>query len=103
MIRRAKTYLQRQPRPQPEPDLRPSARRRGYDAKWEKVRKTFITHHPLCAFCQALATVVDHIKPLNQDGARLSSTNLRSVCTTCHARLTANLRRTGRNEMPDGQ
>lgn len=99
MVTRAKTYLQRRPRP-PAPDFRPSARQRGYDGKWERIRRAYLAHNPLCAFCGALATLVDHIKPLSQGGARLDVRNLRSCCRDCHARITANLRRTGRNEMP---
>ncbi len=82
------------------PDHRPSARRRGYDAKWDKVRAAYLARFPLCEFCQDIATAVDHIVPLRQGGPRLCESNLRPVCRDCHAQLTANLRATGRNEMP---
>lgn len=96
---RAKTILQRRPIRLP-PDLRATAAARGYDAKWQRVRHAVLTHNPLCCFCSDVATLVDHITPLSQGGARLDVRNLRPVCRDCHALLTANLRRTGRNEMP---
>jgi 5-methylcytosine-specific restriction protein A len=99
------------PRFQPAPaEQRENAHARGYDRTWRKVRLAFLREHPLCAFmnhphagheCEKAASVVDHIVPLPH-GPRLDWSNLRAVCTTCHAKLTANLTRTGKNEMPRG-
>jgi len=47
---------------------------RGYTYRWQKVRKLFLTQHPLCIICQSegvitTATIIDHIIPHkgNQD------------------------------------
>lgn len=47
---------------------RKSARERGYDTRWDKARKWYLRHHPLCRYCTRegkieAAIVVDHIKP----------------------------------------
>jgi len=47
---------------------RDTSNERGYSYRWQKVRKLFLTQHPLCIVCQFLgmvtaATVVDHIIP----------------------------------------
>ena len=39
---------------------RPSAYRRGYDAKWMRFAKEFLREHPVCAICGKPAQVVDH-------------------------------------------
>ena len=46
---------------------RQSSNERGYNARWQKARTTFLMHHPLCAECEredrlTPATVVDHVK-----------------------------------------
>ena len=53
---------------------RSSAAARGYDSRWNKARKVYLNHHPLCVKCLAegkyvKATVVDHVVPHrgNQD------------------------------------
>jgi hypothetical protein len=53
-------------------DSRPSASQRLYDSRWDKARKTYLEHHPLCVACRnhgrnTKATVVDHIKPHNRN------------------------------------
>lgn len=78
---------------------RGSAAQRGYDRQWRKVRDAFLARHPLCE-CGQGASIVDHVVPINQGGRRLDESNLRSVCTACHAAMTGNLRRTGQNERP---
>jgi len=45
---------------------------RGYGAKWQKARATYLASHPLCVMCEALgraevATVVDHVVPHRGD------------------------------------
>ena len=81
---------------------RGSASARGYDANWQRFREAWLTENPVCVFCGKLASIVDHIKPLSRGGARLDPHNVRSVDIDCHALLTANLKKTGRNEMPAG-
>jgi len=65
---------------------RPTANQRGYNGKWQRQRKSYLTRHPYCAMCKtALATVVDHIeahrgrKEVFQD-----QQNWQSLCSFCH-------------------
>ncbi|QJC52796.1 HNH endonuclease [Paenibacillus albicereus] len=49
-------------------DLRESAAKRGYDARWRERRVRFLQQHPICLECYmeerlTPATVVDHIIP----------------------------------------
>jgi 5-methylcytosine-specific restriction protein A len=101
---KAKSFHQQRPLP----DRRPSASRRGYDRAWQTFRLYHLREHPLCVFrehpsaradCLRAATIVDHVVPLQAGGARLDADNVRSVCRCCHAKLTANCRHTGRNEI----
>jgi len=69
---------------------RGSARARGYDSDWRKLRDRVLALSPLCRMCEergetTLATMVDHIVPLNQGGARLDETNLQPLCAADHA------------------
>jgi 5-methylcytosine-specific restriction enzyme A len=62
------------------------------DSRWSGswgLREQVLTLNPLCALCGALATCVDHIRPHRGD-ERLAYdvTNLRSLCTACHGRVT---------------
>lgn len=68
-----------------------SASRRGYDARWRRLRGMFIRSHPLCAdpFDRhagkpIAATDVDHIVPLSSGGTN-NWTNLQSLCHSCHS------------------
>lgn len=56
---------------------------------WRKARKHYLSAHPFCEEClrsgrHTPATVVDHIKPINQGGAPLDESNLQSLCSACH-------------------
>lgn len=52
---------------------------------WRKARKRYISLHPICSACgRAIATVVDHIIPINQGGAPLDERNFQSLCASCH-------------------
>jgi 5-methylcytosine-specific restriction endonuclease McrA len=67
-----------------------NASQRGYDWAWAKVSKYVRTNEPVCRHCKnALATMVDHIKPLKQGGDRLALNNLQPLCHSCHATKTA--------------
>lgn len=90
-------------------ERRGSAAERGYDYDWQQFREQFLREHPVCCFaehprhrheCTIAASVVDHIKPLSQGGARLDPSNCRAVCRRAHEVITENLKRTGRNELP---
>lgn len=64
---------------------RPTARQRGYDVKWEKVRRLFLRDHPQCA-CGAPATTVDHRIPHRGNHALFwDRTNWQALCTHCHS------------------
>jgi len=67
---------------------RPTNRILGYDAAWTRLRDAFIAAHPFCAFCGDVAQQVDHVRPFysRHDPLRLDRFNLRSLCTSCHAR-----------------
>ncbi|MER9210060.1 HNH endonuclease signature motif containing protein [Mesorhizobium sp. M0771] len=67
---------------------RPSARERGYDGKWQKARAEYLIANPICRYCPAPATVVDHIKPHRRD-MRLfwSRSNWQPLCTPCHSSI----------------
>jgi 5-methylcytosine-specific restriction endonuclease McrA len=98
MPTKAVSFSQRQPRRRTV-DRRASTAERGYGGQWQKLRLWHLRHNPLCVFCDSAASIVDHIKPITAGGEPLNPYNLRSVCPNCHARLTANYRRTGVNEM----
>ena len=65
---------------------------RGYDARWQAVRMTYLMHHPICERCRtdgriAPATLVHHIKELGDGGARLDARNLMALCQPCHEEI----------------
>lgn len=77
-------------------DQRGTARQRGYDHRWEKLRAWHIARHPLCEDCLLEGNVtavddVDHVVPFTSrnDPRRLDPTNLRSLCRPHHNRKTA--------------
>ena len=58
--------------------------------EWRSVRRYQLEHFPLCAECLKAgrytpATLVDHIKPIREGGARLDMANLQSLCWSCHS------------------
>jgi 5-methylcytosine-specific restriction protein A len=71
-------------------DDRLSARKRGYNSRWEKARATFLASHPLCCMCErkgdiAPATVVDHVIPHRGDQKLFWDTdNWQSLCKPHH-------------------
>lgn len=74
---------------------RGTSSQRGYGSRWQKVRATFLAHHPLCAHCKAsgyitAAKVVDHIRPHRGDQALFwNHDNWQALCKPCHDRKTA--------------
>ena len=74
-------------------DNRPSSRARGYDHKWSKYRAQYLKHHPLCVMClekgiYTPATVIDHIKPVENgqaDPLFWVGSNHQSLCRDCHS------------------
>jgi 5-methylcytosine-specific restriction protein A len=67
-------------------DERVAANQRGYDSNWTKFRDIFIRQHPVCNRCDSIATVVHHIKPLDQGGSKHDERNLEALCRACHER-----------------
>ncbi len=76
-----------------QPD-RPSASKRGYSSKWQRVSKAYLRKHPLCVKCYAdgkfvTATVVDHIIPHRGDAALMwDEANWQALCKPCHDKKT---------------
>jgi 5-methylcytosine-specific restriction protein A len=77
---------------------RGSARARGYDAAWQRVRAEQLAEHPLCQCDECregelqvtAADVVDHIVPVSvRPDLRLVKSNLRSMTKAHHDRHTA--------------
>lgn len=61
---------------------------------WRKVSALQRKEEPLCRECLRVgvltpATLVDHIVPIKDGGARLDSANLQSLCDACHSRKSA--------------
>lgn len=71
-----------------------------YGYTWRKIRKMYLTAHPLCEMCRAngryvAAEEVHHKQPL-ADGGTHDFDNLMALCKSCHSRITANSSSWGR-------
>ena len=62
-------------------------------AQWQRIRRAFLAHHPLCEHCTLLgvttpATQADHLVRLvdNDHFRRTSWKGLQALCAGCHAR-----------------
>lgn len=68
---------------------------RGYDSRWQKARRTYLSHHPLCVECEALgrvaaATVVHHVVAHRGDQRLFWDVgNWAALCRMHHDRHTA--------------
>jgi 5-methylcytosine-specific restriction endonuclease McrA len=67
-----------------------SANRKGHalyrTKRWRMTRRRILFDQPLCK-CGAIATDVDHIRPLPQANP-YDPANLQPLCKTCHGRKT---------------
>ena len=77
-------------------------------SKWRKFREMFLRLHPLCIGyrhqCDGLATIVDHIVPIADGGAKLDTANCQPLCASCHSRKTQDdIRARGRVKSPNPQ
>jgi len=69
---------------------RGSAAAHGYDANWRRVRDRQLQACPICQRCQARrATIVHHI---DGNAFNNASTNLLSVCASCHQKIHSDMR-----------
>lgn len=74
---------------------RGTAASRGYDSRWGKARKAFLSTHPDCIQCQhqgrvIAATVVDHIRPHKGDDELFwDPGNWQALCKAHHDQKTA--------------
>lgn len=66
---------------------------RGYDAKWQKLRRRKLLEHPWCARCLAAgrleAATIGHHKDEFEgqyDSRRLDGDNVEPLCRECHER-----------------
>jgi 5-methylcytosine-specific restriction endonuclease McrA len=78
--------------------VRTGAHKRGYGARWTKLRNWWISIQPRCVGwpnangcpLNATGSIVDHIIPHRGDESLLySAQNLQTLCRSCHARKTA--------------
>lgn len=80
---------------------RGTSAQRGYGARWQRYRRTFLAAHPLCVFCLRMgrtepATVVDHIEPHKGDEVLFWDTdNWQSLCASCHNGTKQQLEKSG--------
>jgi 5-methylcytosine-specific restriction protein A len=73
--------------------------------EWRRLRRRYITEHPLCEDCNAAgryvpAQEVHHVTPVRAGGGLLDWANLRALCKRCHSQHTA--REGGRWGAPRG-
>ncbi|WP_448192718.1 HNH endonuclease signature motif containing protein [Azospirillum sp. sgz301742] len=72
--------------------MRGTARQRGYDRDWERVRAEFVKANPVCCVpdCGKPTTDVDHIVSVREaPHRRLDPTNFRPFCHAHHSQRTA--------------
>lgn len=84
------------------PDYRKTAPQRGYDWRWQKLRKAYVAEHPWCEDCllegkHVPVHEVDHVIPFKSldDPLRLDWHNCRSRCRPHHALKTHRDKRQG--------
>jgi 5-methylcytosine-specific restriction protein A len=69
-----------------------------HSARWRKLRKAFISKHPLCVRCLSYdiitaATDVDHVIAVVDDiNLRWRTSNMQPLCKSCHSVKTSNER-----------
>lgn len=74
-------------------DLRGTPAQRGYDNKWRRFAKAYLSRHPFCVIrtnCRGnYSSEVDHIVALRQwQGSKYDDGNLQAACKACHSAKT---------------
>ena len=73
---------------------RPSFRKRGYNARWDKLARIYLKRNPLCVLCAKVnltvqARQVDHIIPHEGDHDLFwHQDNWQGLCRKCHLKKT---------------
>lgn len=74
---------------------RETAAERGYDSRWNKARRIFLQHNPVCVICMkegrlTPSKVVDHIIPHKGNKVLFwDKSNWQALCKRCHDKKTA--------------
>lgn len=69
---------------------RPSAAKRGYDRRWQRLRKLYLGGNPICDECRrkgvvVLATEVHHVEAIRKrPELQYEWRNLQALCKRCH-------------------
>lgn len=69
--------------------------KKRYGRAWKRIRDRYIKAHPLCEECERAGRLtpageVHHILPLSRGGSHDTS-NLMSLCKSCHSRITVEM------------
>ncbi len=75
-------------------DKRPSAAKRGYDARWRRFARRFLREHPRCEYpgCGEPATEPHHLDGFGPNGPRgYDESNLQALCSRHHKLITAQM------------
>lgn len=69
--------------------------KKRYGRAWKRIRDRYIKTNPLCEECQKNGRItpaeeVHHILPLSKGGGNETS-NLMSLCKSCHSRITVKM------------
>jgi 5-methylcytosine-specific restriction enzyme A len=86
-----RSYSPLRPSQAATPRLAPS--RRGYGWAWAKpggIRDAHLRAHPLCVLCndRGLTVAAAHVDHVDGDSSNNDSTNLQSLCASCHSKKT---------------
>ena len=70
---------------------RGTAAQRGYNSRWQRIRKIKLNADPLCAEClrNGRTTVATQVHHKDGNVRNNSPDNLESLCIECHGRITA--------------
>ncbi|MBY6275391.1 MAG: hypothetical protein CWE10_04100 [Symbiobacterium thermophilum] len=80
----------RREKDRPYEENRPSAAKRGYDRRWQRIRLQVLLEEPLCRMCAAEGKLVpaEHVDHIDGNVRNMRRENLQPLCASCHARKT---------------